>query len=163
VGAGCILLAAVGYEMYCQLLENAVRGLRNQRLRTPLEVHVDLPWNAFLPRDYVPGQKLRIEVFAQRLGSPLDGVLPWSLEPEANNPAVTLTELRFIEQIGVRVGPPAVRIEEERRPGVVIERRRVAPGVVIEGTDGRRRDCVTRSESETRNGVTVTERERDCR
>jgi len=66
--------------------------------------------------------------------------------------------------IFVRVGPPAVRIEEERRPGVVIEeRRRVAPGVVIEGTDGRRRDCVTRSESETRNGVTVTERERDCR
>ena len=66
--------------------------------------------------------------------------------------------------VDVRVGPPAVRIEEERRPGVVIEeRRRVAPGVVIEGTDGRRRDCVTRSESETRNGVTVTERERDCR
>ena len=65
--------------------------------------------------------------------------------------------------VDVRVGPPAVRIEEERRPGVVIEeRRRVAPGV-IEGTDGRRRDCVTRSESETRNGVTVTERERDCR
>ena len=54
--------------------------------------------------------------------------------------------------VDVRVGPPAVRIEEERRPGVVIE-----------GTDGRRRDCVTRSESETRNGVTVTERERDCR
>ena len=39
--------------------------------------------------------------------------------------------------VDVRVGPPAVRIEEERRPGVVIEeRRRVAPGVVIEGTDG---------------------------
>jgi hypothetical protein len=69
-----------------------------------------------------------------------------------------------LAQIDVQVGPPAVRIEEERRPGVVIEeRRRPGPGVVIEGTDGRRRDCVTRSESETRNGVTVTERERDCR
>jgi hypothetical protein len=66
--------------------------------------------------------------------------------------------------IDVRVGPPVGRIEEERRPGVVIEeRRRPDPGVVIEGTDGRRRDCVTRSESETRNGVTVTERERECR
>ena len=38
--------------------------------------------------------------------SPLDGVLPWSLEPEANNPAVTLTELCFAEQIGLRVRPP---------------------------------------------------------
>jgi transcription-repair coupling factor (superfamily II helicase) len=26
-------------------------------------VNIDLPWPAFLPRDYVPGQKLRIEVY----------------------------------------------------------------------------------------------------
>jgi transcription-repair coupling factor (superfamily II helicase) len=69
-GAGNILgtqqsghIAAVGYEMYCQLLENAVRGLKNQPLRTPLDVAVDMPWAAFLPRDYVAGQRLRIEVY----------------------------------------------------------------------------------------------------
>src|SRR5436305_14346294 len=56
-GAGNILgtqqsghIAAVGYEMYCQLLENAVRSLQNQPPRTPLEVTVDLPWPAYLPR-----------------------------------------------------------------------------------------------------------------
>jgi sarcosine oxidase subunit gamma len=38
--------------------------------------------------------------------SPLDGMLPWSLEPEADNPVAALTELRFVEQIGVRVRPP---------------------------------------------------------
>jgi transcription-repair coupling factor (superfamily II helicase) len=69
-GAGNILgtqqsghIAAVGYELYCQLLENAVRGLKNQPLRTPLDVTLDLPWPAFLPREYVPGQRLRIEVY----------------------------------------------------------------------------------------------------
>jgi transcription-repair coupling factor (superfamily II helicase) len=69
-GAGNILgpqqsghIAAVGYELYCQLLENAVRHLKKQPLRTPLEVTVELPWPAFLPRDYVPGQRLRIEVY----------------------------------------------------------------------------------------------------
>jgi transcription-repair coupling factor (superfamily II helicase) len=69
-GAGNILgtqqsghIAAVGYELYCQLLENAVRSMKNQRLKTPLEVTVDLPWEAYLPRDYVPGQRLRIEVY----------------------------------------------------------------------------------------------------
>jgi transcription-repair coupling factor (superfamily II helicase) len=69
-GAGNILgtqqsghIAAVGYELYCQLLENAVRRLKNQPVREPLEVTVDLPWPAFLPRDYVPGQRLRIEVY----------------------------------------------------------------------------------------------------
>src|SRR5205823_14168054 len=56
-------ITAVGYELYCQLLENAVRKLRNQPVKTHLEVNIDLPWPAFLPREYVPGQKLRIEVY----------------------------------------------------------------------------------------------------
>ncbi len=69
-GAGNILgpeqsghIASVGYELYCQLLENAVRTLKQQPPRQAVEVNVDLPWPAFLPRDYVPGQKLRIEVY----------------------------------------------------------------------------------------------------
>ena len=69
-GAGNILggeqsghIAAIGYELYCQLLENAVRALKQQPPRVAVEVNVDLPWAAFLPRDYVPGQKLRIEVY----------------------------------------------------------------------------------------------------
>ncbi|MBO0698230.1 MAG: transcription-repair coupling factor [Zavarzinella sp.] len=69
-GAGNILgtqqsghIAAVGYELYCQLLENAVRSLKNMPLKTALEVNVDVPWPAFLPRDYVPGQKLRMEIY----------------------------------------------------------------------------------------------------
>jgi transcription-repair coupling factor (superfamily II helicase) len=69
-GAGNILgaeqsghIASVGYELYCQLLENAVRALKHQPPRAAVEVNVDLPWPAYLPRDYVPGQKLRIEVY----------------------------------------------------------------------------------------------------
>jgi transcription-repair coupling factor (superfamily II helicase) len=73
-GAGNILgteqsghIATVGYELYCQLLENAVRALKKMPLRAPLEVTIDLPWQAYLPREYVPGQRLRIEVY-RRLG-----------------------------------------------------------------------------------------------
>jgi transcription-repair coupling factor (superfamily II helicase) len=69
-GAGNILgtqqsghIAAVGYELYCQLLENAVCQLRKQPQRVPLEVHVDLPWTAFFPHTYIPGQRLRIEAY----------------------------------------------------------------------------------------------------
>src|SRR5439155_11315666 len=69
-GAGNILgtqqsghIAAVGYEMYCELLENAVRRMKNQPLKTPLEINLELPWRAFLPRDYVQGQRQRIEVY----------------------------------------------------------------------------------------------------
>jgi transcription-repair coupling factor (superfamily II helicase) len=69
-GAGNILgtqqsghIAAVGYELYCHLLENAVRSLKQMPVKTHLEVTVDLPWPALLPRDYVPGQKQKIEVY----------------------------------------------------------------------------------------------------
>src|SRR5262245_56283963 len=69
-GAGNILgtqqsghIAAVGYELYCQLLEQAVRRLKHMPIKSHLEVTIDLPWPAFLPRDYVPGQKQKIEVY----------------------------------------------------------------------------------------------------
>ncbi|GIW78582.1 MAG: transcription-repair-coupling factor [Gemmatales bacterium] len=73
-GAGNILgtqqsghIAAVGYELYCQLLEQAAKKVKNQPVRTRLEVNIDLPYVAYLPHDYVPGQKQRIEIY-RRLG-----------------------------------------------------------------------------------------------
>ncbi len=38
--------------------------------------------------------------------SPLEGLLPWALPAGAANPEVALAELRFAEQIGVRVHQP---------------------------------------------------------
>ena len=69
-GAGNILgteqsghIAAVGYELYCQLLENAVRILKREPLREHRHVAVDLPISAFLPSDYVPPGRLKIEMY----------------------------------------------------------------------------------------------------
>jgi transcription-repair coupling factor (superfamily II helicase) len=69
-GAGNILgtqqsghIAAVGYELYCQLLESAVARVKQQPKKTAPDITLDLPWPAFLPREYVPGQRLRIEVY----------------------------------------------------------------------------------------------------
>src|SRR5262249_34627081 len=69
-GAGNILgaqqsghIAAVGYELYCQLLENSVRELKQLPARPSIDTTIDLPWPAFLPRDYVPGQRQRLEAY----------------------------------------------------------------------------------------------------
>jgi transcription-repair coupling factor (superfamily II helicase) len=100
-GAGNILgteqsghIAAVGYEMYCQLLENAVRQLKHQPPRVAVEVNIDLPWPAFLPKDYVPGQKLRIEVY-RRLARLRD-------VPKLND---------FRQELRDRYGPPPEAVE----------------------------------------------------
>ncbi|GAB4156064.1 MAG: transcription-repair coupling factor [Planctomycetaceae bacterium] len=73
-GAGNILgteqsghISAVGYELYCQLVENAVRKLKNEPLREHRHVAVDLPITAFLPDDYIPPGRQKIEMY-RRLG-----------------------------------------------------------------------------------------------
>jgi transcription-repair coupling factor (superfamily II helicase) len=69
-GAGNLLgtqqsghIAAVGYELYCQLLENAVRHMQRQPPKISLEVDIDLPGEAFLPDDYVPDMRLKIDLY----------------------------------------------------------------------------------------------------
>ena len=69
-GAGNILgteqsghIAAVGYELYCQLLENAVRALKREPMREHRHVAVDLPISAYLPPEYVPAGRPKIEMY----------------------------------------------------------------------------------------------------
>ena len=69
-GAGNILgteqsghIASVGYELYCQLLENAVRRQKNLPLQETKHVAIDLPIRAFLPGSYVPPGRQKIEVY----------------------------------------------------------------------------------------------------
>ncbi|RMF39750.1 MAG: transcription-repair coupling factor, partial [Planctomycetota bacterium] len=69
-GAGNLLgtqqsghIAAVGYELYCQLLANAVRELTHQPPKLSVDVEVDLPVEAFLPTSYVPDLRDRIDLY----------------------------------------------------------------------------------------------------
>ena len=74
-GAGNILgteqsghIAAVGYELYCQLLENAVRRLKQEPLKEHRHVAVDLPITAYLPDTYVPPGRFKIEMYRKLTG-----------------------------------------------------------------------------------------------
>ena len=69
-GAGNLLgtqqsghIAAVGYELYCQLLENAVLQLKQLPPRISIEVDIRLPGEAYLPAAYVPDMRLRIDLY----------------------------------------------------------------------------------------------------
>lgn len=69
-GAGNILgtqqsghIATVGYEMYCALLERAVRQLKKLPPRESVEVTIDLPGEAYLPRGYVPDMRSKIDLY----------------------------------------------------------------------------------------------------
>jgi transcription-repair coupling factor (superfamily II helicase) len=69
-GAGNILgaeqsgyIADVGYELYCRLLEGAVRELRNEKVVAPTDTFVDLAVEAGLPDDYVGDRALKLGLY----------------------------------------------------------------------------------------------------
>jgi transcription-repair coupling factor (superfamily II helicase) len=56
-------IAAVGYEMYCQLLEEATRKLKNQPKATTPEAHVEIALNAFIPKPYIRADRQRMDIY----------------------------------------------------------------------------------------------------
>ena len=69
-GAGNILgpeqsghIATVGYEMYCQLLEEATRQMKNAPVEAKPEAHVDIGISAYVPKQYIPGDRQRMDVY----------------------------------------------------------------------------------------------------
>ncbi|MCB0988318.1 MAG: transcription-repair coupling factor [Acidimicrobiales bacterium] len=69
-GAGTLLgtgqsghIAAVGYDLYVQMVTEAVAELKGEPVREPAEVKLDLPIDANLSADYVPKEELRLEAY----------------------------------------------------------------------------------------------------
>ncbi|HAB58869.1 MAG TPA: transcription-repair coupling factor, partial [Acidimicrobiaceae bacterium] len=74
-GAGNLLgtgqsghIAAVGYDLYCQMVTEAVGELKGERPPEPVEIAIEVPGNAHLPDDYVLKETNRLEAY-RRLAS----------------------------------------------------------------------------------------------
>ena len=69
-GAGNLLgtqqsghIAAVGYELYCALLEKTVRELKQLPPRESVDVSIDLPVAAYFPERYLPDMRTKIDLY----------------------------------------------------------------------------------------------------
>jgi len=69
-GAGNLLganqsghIAAVGYDLYVEMVSEAVAELKGEEVRPPAEVKLDIPIVANLPKDYVNGEEQRLEAY----------------------------------------------------------------------------------------------------
>ncbi|MDQ1446468.1 MAG: hypothetical protein QOI20_2932 [Acidimicrobiaceae bacterium] len=69
-GAGNLLgasqsghIAAVGYDLYVQMVSEAVAELKGEEPREPAEIKLDMPVHANLPKDYVSREDLRLEAY----------------------------------------------------------------------------------------------------
>jgi len=71
-GAGNLLggeqsghIAGVGFDLYVRMIGEAVSELRDSGPAERPEVRVELPVNAHIPHDYVPGERLRLEAYTR--------------------------------------------------------------------------------------------------
>ncbi len=69
-GAGNILgaeqsghIQLVGYQMYCELLAEAVKRLRNEPIEPISTSVIDLGLAAYIPKNYIPSDRQRMEVY----------------------------------------------------------------------------------------------------
>ena len=77
-GAGDLLgarqsgdIVAVGYELYAELLDEAVRTLKGEALPERVEPEIKLKVPAFIPEDYVPNPNQRLMIY-KKLTQPAD-------------------------------------------------------------------------------------------
>jgi transcription-repair coupling factor (superfamily II helicase) len=78
-GAGNLLggeqaghIAGVGFDLYVRLVGEAVAEFRGDAPDGPIDVKVDLPVDANLPYDYLPGERLRLEAYRALAGATTD-------------------------------------------------------------------------------------------
>ncbi|MBT9155981.1 MAG: Transcription-repair-coupling factor [Firmicutes bacterium] len=85
-GAGNLLgpeqhgfMASVGFDLYCQMLEEEIQNLRGLEPVKPVEVEIKLPLDAFFPGRYIRDSRQKVEMYkrvaAARSEAELDDVV----------------------------------------------------------------------------------------
>jgi len=109
-------IAAVGFDLYCRLLAQAVSELKGEAPRTltdetrayvsPLEhsVQITLPLDASLPTDYVPDEALRLQLYRRLAGlASLDEIDAMGAELQDRFGALPLPAMNLLYQLRLKV------------------------------------------------------------
>ncbi len=114
-GAGNILgpeqsghIAAVGYEMYCQLLDREVKTLRNEPTHVASETSVEIGISGMLPKPYILSDQRRMEAYRRiaiaatpeelaKVEQELKGA--YGVPPAAARRLLDLAELRVLASV----------------------------------------------------------------
>ncbi|MEY4400291.1 MAG: transcription-repair-coupling factor [Actinomycetota bacterium] len=69
-GAGSLLgeqqsgrIAAVGYDLYCQMVSESVADMKGEEPQRPLDLKIDLLVDAYLPHEYIDSEELRLDAY----------------------------------------------------------------------------------------------------
>ncbi|MEM6750840.1 MAG: transcription-repair coupling factor [Planctomycetota bacterium] len=147
-GAGNLLgaeqsghIAAVGYEMYCHLLEQATRKLQDASAVEPARTHLELGVAGSVPKRYVPSDKHRIDAY-RRLSraathDELDKVAA-AMADAFGEPPPALERLLALQEL--RIAAAGLEVETLKRDGpdlIFTTRNPVKVMLALKGAPGR--------------------------
>ncbi len=126
-GAGNILgteqsghISVVGYELYCHLLESAVRKLKALPPKESPHVNIDLPITAYLPASYIPPGRHKVDVYRKLSSVSTHAELNEVAEEIRDrfgplpDEAVRFILLKELELMAYGWGIDNIRLEEDR-------------------------------------------------
>lgn len=128
-GAGNLLgteqhghMLTIGYELYCKLVEDAVKELSGGEIRQSegIEVSIELPVEAFIPGDYISDELVKLQMY-KKIASIRDSddrgdIIDELLDRFGEIPKTTinLLEIALIKALAERKGINRVRQEQGR-------------------------------------------------
>ncbi len=118
-GAGNLLgseqsghIAAIGYELYCLLLEQETKRLRREPILDVSKTHLELPVTGSLPKAYIPSNKHRMDAYRRLVKvnslDELDAVVADLTDAFGQPPPAAQT---FIDLTQLRVACSTLRID----------------------------------------------------
>jgi transcription-repair coupling factor (superfamily II helicase) len=126
-GAGNLLgaeqsghIAAVGFDLYVEMVTEAVGELTGEVREAPREVQIDLPITAHLPQDYIARDDVRMEAY-RRLAAVTSLADVDDVEAEwldrygpPPKPAVALLDVARLRAESLRLGARAVSVQKQQ-------------------------------------------------
>ncbi len=143
-GAGNLLgaeqsghIAAVGYEMYCQLLEDAVRDLTSDRRVVAGDTIVDIGLEGSIPKGYVPNDQRRMDAY-RRIGEAdaFDQIDTAVRDLEAAYGTLPRSVARLVELAEIRLASALVGVRSLFVKDRDVILRTTAPGSLQQALDG---------------------------
>ncbi len=127
-GAGNLLggaqsghIAAVGYDLYCEMVTEAVAELKGEGAPKAQEINIDLPIKAYLPIDYVEAEEQRLEAY-RRLANVTELIEVADIEAEwvdrygpVPDPAQTLLHIALLRSECVRLEVTDISVSNRNR------------------------------------------------
>jgi transcription-repair coupling factor (superfamily II helicase) len=161
-GAGNILgvqqsghIGAVGFDLYCKLMEETIRELKGEQVEEEKELQVVLKIGGFIPKDYIPHTAQRLDLYQQLYAVDNAAMLAelqaeiidrFGAMPEAVEKLLRLVELRALarelgllkierrQQMVVFVFDPATPVSPEKILSLLHEHRRTLRFIPAQNT-----------------------------